>query len=231
MQYGPLSLRRAFAEGFAAFKRQPGLSLGGYIIGDAIAGMFWPFIGGPMIAGMCLLFLKIGRNEQAEIGDRFSCFKDFWKWTGIFWSIMAMMILLLIPFAAILMGDILLVWRNHHGMFPLAIAIYIVSILLYQIARVGVLAKWGPAYFEGLDSQGVDEALGRSIDLTSGVWMRLWFMLIVVSLFSCVGLFACYFGVIISSAISMNVLAAIHLELRRLEGEGPVIRNDIATAE
>ena len=239
MQTGPLSLKRAFSEGFAAFKKQPGMSLGGYLLGYFIGAGVWPFIGGPMAGGMCKLFLKIARDENAEIGDLFSCFKDFWKWTGICWlwiPIQVACYLPVIPLAILNFMPLILADRPGAPEPPATLVIRVFAVH-FSLIFIGTLiflaaaAKWGFAFFEGLSGGGVVDAFRRSSELTKGNCLRLWFMLIVLYAFAMAGIFACYFGAFVTMAISMNIATAIYLDLKRLQAERSVVSQEITSAE
>jgi hypothetical protein len=110
-------------------------------------------------------------------------------------------------------------------------SVHFLLILTGALLVLGAVAKWGFAFFEGLSGDGVVEAFRRSSELTKGHWLRLWFMLIVLYAFSGAGVFACYFGMFVTSTISMNVTTAIYLELKRLQGERTVMPQEISPVE
>ncbi|MDO8682843.1 MAG: hypothetical protein Q7N50_05110 [Armatimonadota bacterium] len=231
MEKEKLSLNRVFIEGWAAFTRRPWLSIGGYLLGSLIGSFLWPFIGGPMAGGVCTLFLKMARDDNPEIGDLFSCFKDYWRWTGIMWLWVAIYMVCYALIMPLLILNVMSFGPDTAGNEPLTIIrffiIHILLIFLLMIAILAAAARWGFAFFEAVEGGGVMNAFRRSSELTKGYRLRLWLIMIVLSIFANAGVFALYSGMFVTATIAVNIMTAIYLDLKRIKGSTQAIPDSL----
>jgi len=220
-----ISLSRCFAEGWEAFKAYPWLTIGGYAIYSVI-GWVASHIPGinvlyfilavfPLAGGFITLLLKILRRSNPRLEDLFDGFKDWVKWMGVGWLLILYVLIALIicgiP-AAILVtiADFILGANSADGKIMIVIGGIITLVLLLII-----LMRWVFVYYVAADGANATQSIRGSTDLTEGIRFKLFWMLLVISLFAISGMVALFIGIFFTGAIAQCAVTALYLDVRQ----------------
>jgi len=221
----------ALIAGWNAFKKAPGVAVGGFLLFYLIMvlGLGIPFLGPvllgfPVIGGLTVLCLNIVRGKDHHISDLFAGFKCYGMWlvVGLLYMLMIAVVTLLIMtllWMVVLLSHASSIINYATGSAQALPALRygqaiplggsFISILLLWILTL----RW--LFVCHLVSDGVEplEAFRRSSELTKGRRFKLFYISLVLVLFSITGLLFIGLGMLITVAVSYLALTSIYVDL------------------
>lgn len=237
-----LSIGRAISVSWTTFLRYPGLTIGGFLIYNAITYLISaiPFVGGlaslvvvpALLGGIYIFDLNLVRNNNPKLEDLFAGFNRYIIWLGLYWLWLGVMLLALIPAGIGLLVAIIASggantyntmaappgYGMHQPSFLNTIPIWawgvlaigiIVSFVIIVILSVRYIFAW----YVAADGEGIIESFKRSSELTEGKRLRLFWIFIVIGLFSVAGVIALGIGILFTMMLSWLAYTSIYINL------------------
>lgn len=162
------------------------------------------FLLAPLFGGLSILLLNATRDNSPSINDLFSGYRNYWKWVGLYFLIS--MIAFIAEFIGILGFSIM----------SLGIAISLVVLM------TAIMVRWLFIFFAAADGAGIIESFKKSAEMTKGIRLPLFGILIVLWLFATAGVIACGIGVILTSIIAALAITSIYVDLKsQMSGTAP----------
>ncbi len=222
------SFSQAFSDGFDAFKENAGLAIGGILLifVVSIAISIVPIIGplaslvvsGPLTGGYVLFFLKLSAKDKPEIADLFSGFNKFGLFLGIFWMLILISLIIIVPIAigaAVFAGIMSSIETGEPPVGLIAVGISLGTILM--IVFYAYLIRYAFVYFVAANETGDGSILGsfkESARITEGVRLKLFGCCILLSLFYMLGYIALIIGALVTLPIAACAYCHIYLQLQ-----------------
>lgn len=237
-----LSIGGCFEDAFDAFKKYPGMAIGGFVIYMAIstfAGMI-PFVGNlfqiiamfPLVGGYMIFTLRILRGENPQIGDIFSGFSEWVRWLGVGW-LLFLYVLVTMLICAVPFGILALIAIPFDGPNSAAgIALYIMGGLISYTLIIIVTLRWSFVWYIAADEGATaTQAIKKSQDMTEGIRPTIFLISLIAGLFAIAGIIALGVGVFVTYPIAILVMAAVYLAAKETRGDGvPMDRPEVPPA-
>lgn len=236
MQGRLLGIGESISTGWQTFTRYAGVLIGAYVVyfvvvaGAGYIPVVGPFvslfIAPPFVGGIIIMGLKAVREQTPEFGELFSGFRDYWRWMGVYWLFVVIILAAFIPAGVGALIAYLLGTFKHSPAAPSEIAGVVIMVLtgLISFAAYFVLAiRYMFAWYEAADGVDIVESFKRSAEITEGRRWELLGIAIVLGLFSIAGVIACGVGVILTSLIAYLAYMHIYVNLKGDQPEPPLL--------
>ena len=182
------------------------------------------FLFAPLVGGLFILLLNAVRDSNPGINDLFAGFRKYWKWVGLFFLYYLATYAAFIPE---LIGILVSTKMMHVGSAAavstvLGIAIMGLGIAISLVIMFILLTRWLFIYCAAADGAGIIESFGKSAEMTKGIRLPLFGILIVLWLFATAGIIACGIGVILTSIIASLAITSMYVDLKnQMSGTAP----------
>lgn len=208
----------AFRRSLNAFRQHTGLMLASFLIFCfALATPLQPFLGPPLLGGLCTLYLAVMRGGDARLADVLAGFNAFWKWTAVGWLLVAIYILCLMPFlglAAVNLETYNNAIANGYPASQFALKVRHVLIMgLGLMATCAIMPRWAFAPFLVADGYGALRAVTRSSVMSQGHRLRLFKVFLGIAVVAHSGVIVLFFGVFLTMAFAFGMVTSVYLDL------------------
>ena len=227
MQGRLLGIGESLSAAWQTFTRLPGVLIGVYLVYLVIVGgagaipvvgaIASLFIAPALVGGVIIVALKAIRGQSPEFGEMFGGFKDYWRWMGVYYLFMVIMLAAMVP-AGI---GVLIAWglglfkhTNVSSADIPAIATIVVFGLASLILYIALAIRYMFAFYEVADGAEIVESFRRSAEITEGRRWQLFGIAIVLGLFSIVGVIGCGIGVILTGLLAYLAFMHIYVGLK-----------------
>jgi uncharacterized membrane protein len=219
-----LRLGKALVAGWEAIKRYPGLAIGGLalsqLVGASVSFVALVVLLPPWAGGTTVLKLSLVDGRDPKLEDLFAGFRTYGKWMGIYWLYQAIAVIAMLPLVyfgliawvalAVVAGRV-----PERLMFVLAGVISVAALALLA-AAVAVMMRWAFVYYAGVESTGTLDAFRKSVEITKGHRLQLFWMLVVLCLIGFSGVIALVVGLLVTVPLSQCATAALYRQLQPL---------------
>jgi len=204
---------RCFNLGWEAFKANPVTAIVGFLAASLISSVPCVniFIAAPLTGGMAILALNLVNRNRPEIGDIFKGFEKYLHFMGVFWLLIAIVIVAYIPTA---IGSLL---GAAIGVRALASFLSLVGFLVTVVLIIGAMTRLGFALFivaENLHEGSVMTAFKKSVEITERNYVNIFVTLLVAYLIGAAGTLACFIGMFVTVPIAWCMFAALYNDLK-----------------
>jgi len=160
---------------------------------------------------MAILALNLVNRNRPEIGDIFKGFEKYLHFMGVFWLLIAIVIVAYIPTA---IGSLL---GAAIGVRALASFLSLVGFLVTVVLIIGAMTRLGFALFivaENLHEGSVMTAFKKSVEITERNYVNIFVTLLVAYLIGAAGTLACFIGMFVTVPIAWCMFAALYNDLK-----------------
>lgn len=228
-----ITLGRCFSEGWEVFKRNAGLAILAYFLymllasaagGTQIGSIVAAF---PLAGGFTMLFLGLQKGLNAEIATLFAGFagvNNWVRWLGVGWLLflyqMIVFVVCLIIGGIPIAGGAIVLSCAH--CIPGGVLLIVVGCLFTIVACAYYCIRWLFVFFAASEGATALDAIAISEHLTDGVRLRLFWIMIVLTLFNLAGMLFCCIGTLFTCPLTQSVLSALYLDVKQAKAQTPV---------
>jgi uncharacterized membrane protein len=227
-----ISLRRCFSEGWEAFSKNIGLTIGSYLLFALLVlvasqiPLGYAFGTFPLTGGLYLVFLGLLKGLNPSFSTIFAGFGsvDHWaRWLGVGWLLYLYKMLVFLACAipgAVLVGSGIFALTCVHGV-PAGVVLIILGCLLTLAAYLAIAVRWVFVFQAAAEGASAFEAIRISTELTEGLRCRLFWIVLALTLFDLAGLLFCCIGTIFTSPLTQCALCALYLDVKQMRAQQP----------
>ncbi len=213
-------------EGWEYFKKNPGLAIGGFLLYFLISlagswipilNIFFAILVGPaLMGGYMLFYLNMAKDNNPEIGNLFEGFNRYGTLMGIYWLMVAAIMVCMLPSIIIIAILVAVGIAEFLGVF---------IAFLNMIAIIFFLIRYSMTYWIIMDDPliGVFDALKESARITEGYYAQIFLFFLLSAVIGIISFILLFLPYLVAAPVLLIGWGRFYLRLKGAGGSPEVI--------
>jgi len=177
------------------------------LLGPLISLANFIFLAGPLKAGLYSFLLKAIRGEPVEVGEVFSCFRDYYLQTILAYVVTILLTLLVAVPGGAAAGFAIFQMVRHHAVDAFHLTVTVLGFVVSLVPAIYVSVSYFFALVLVFDRRmGFWDAMELSRKMVGKHWWTVFALSVVSGLILAAGFFACCVGLVVSTPVAVGAM-------------------------